>query len=65
MHADIDQIQHLRTLLLQFSDATGLRVNFNKTTMFPINVPADIMDILANDFGCKIETLPFTYLGLP
>jgi hypothetical protein len=65
MLADIDQIQHIKTPLLQFSDATGLRVNFNKTTMVPINVPADTMDILANDFGCKIETLTFTYLGLP
>jgi hypothetical protein len=65
MPADIGQIQHLKTLLLQFSDATGLRVNFNKTTMVPINVPSDILENLANDFGCKIEALPFTYLGLP
>jgi hypothetical protein len=65
MLADIGQIQHLKTLLLQFSDATGLRVNFNKTTMVPINVPSDILENLANDFGCKIEALPFTYLGLP
>jgi hypothetical protein len=65
MPVDIDQIQHLKSLLLQFSDATGLRVNFSKTTMVPINVPANILDTLSNDFGCKIETPPFTYLGLP
>jgi hypothetical protein len=65
MPTDIDQIRHLKSLLLQFSDATGLRVNFNKTTVVPINVPTDTLDDLANDFGCKIEALPFTYLGLP
>jgi hypothetical protein len=63
--ADTDQIQHLKSLLLQFSEATDLRVNFSKTTMVPINVPTDTLDALANDFGCKIEALPFTYLGLP
>jgi hypothetical protein len=33
--------------------------------MVPINVPTNTLDTLANDFGCKIEALPFTYLGLP
>jgi hypothetical protein len=65
MPAEIGQIQHLKTLVLQFSDATSLRVNFNKTTMVPINVPLDTLENLANDFGCKIEALPFTYLGFP
>ena len=33
--------------------------------MIPINVQDDIVAQLAEDFGCQVGTLPFTYLGLP
>ena len=33
--------------------------------MVPINVPLNKMQDLANAFGCQIDSMPFTYLGLP
>jgi hypothetical protein len=64
MLADLNQLLNLKGLL-QFSEATGLRVNYNKTTMVPINVQANILDNLTTTFGCKAEALPFTCLGFP
>jgi hypothetical protein len=51
--------------LNDFVDSTGLRVNFNKSNIYPINVDQGKMEILAQTFGCKIGSYPFTYLGLP
>jgi hypothetical protein len=51
--------------LNSFAASTGLRVNFSKSSILPINVPPEKMAILAGTFGCQIGSLPFTYLGLP
>ena len=55
----------LKALLNTFAESTGLRVNYRKSQMLPINVLAEKMEILSQTFGCSIGTLPFTYLGLP
>ncbi|WVZ85072.1 hypothetical protein U9M48_032030 [Paspalum notatum var. saurae] len=48
-----------------FLASTGLKVNFGKSSIVPINVSQDKMLVLSNTFGCQIGALPFTYLGLP
>jgi hypothetical protein len=40
-------------------------VNFHKTTLVPINIDNEKANELADIFGCKVESLPFTYMGLP
>ena len=45
--------------------STGLRVNFSKSMMIPINVSNERIEILARTFGCSKGSFPFTYLGLP
>jgi hypothetical protein len=65
MEGDTRQLFFLKTLLQNFSESTGLKVNYNKSMMLPINVTEARLDILANTFGCSKGTLPFTYLGLP
>jgi hypothetical protein len=65
MPAGPAQFTTLINLLIQSSDVTGLRVNYNKTTLVPINIPPKNASHLATNFGCKLESLPFTYLGLP
>jgi len=54
----------LKALLNNFETASGLRVNYNKSQILPINVSHDRMQHLANTFGCQVGSLPFTYLGL-
>jgi hypothetical protein len=65
MQADARQLFFLKALLRSFSDLTGLKVNYSKSQIFPINVSQDRMGILCNTLGCKIGSFPFTYLGLP
>lgn len=56
---------NLKGLLRPFSDSTGLHVNFEKSFLVPINISEDRAVHLARTFGCKVGTMPFTYLGLP
>jgi hypothetical protein len=65
MQADARQLFFLKSLLNSFAESTGLRVNYRKSQMIPINVSPDRMQCLASTFGCTVATLPFTYLGLP
>lgn len=65
VEGDVRQLFFLRSLLNSFSMSTGLKVNFGKSMMVPINVSDDKLDILARTFGCSKGSLPFTYLGLP
>jgi len=55
----------LKGLLESFAQSTGLRVNYNKSCLVPLNLSDNKAHLLAGAFGCKIESLPFTYLGLP
>jgi hypothetical protein len=63
--AELDQVLALKKVLNDFSPSTGLKVNFHKSSMVPINVPQDRMQLLAEAFGCQVASLPFTYLGFP
>jgi hypothetical protein len=65
MPMDKGQLLVLKESLHKFSQSTGLKINFGKSHMVPIYVPAEIMEELAADFGCQIAKVPFTYLGLP
>jgi hypothetical protein len=62
---DPKQLFFLKSLLNTFSMSTGLKVNFNKSMIVPINVTQDKLNILAGTLGCSIGSMPFTYLGLP
>lgn len=65
MQADASQLVHLKELLDTFADSTGLRVNYSKSQLIPINLTPQVADSLAQVFGCQLGTMPFTYLGLP
>ena len=64
MQADVVQLAHLKSLQ-SFADSSGLKVNFDKSLMIPINVDEAHFDLLAASLGCTKGSLPFTYLGLP
>jgi len=62
---DVDSIQALKLILDDFSLATGLEINFHKSTFVPMNVPVHIAAAMAAALGCSTATFPQTYLGLP
>ena len=55
----------MKALLNTFADSTGLKVNFSKSILFPINLSEERLQHHAVTFGCSTGSLPFTYLGLP
>ena len=59
------QAAKLKQILEDYATSIGLKINFHKSTIFPINTPGDKCNALANLFGCTQATMPFTYLGLP
>lgn len=65
MEACPRQLSVLKALLNAFADSTGLKVNYSKSMMVPINVSPERMEILTRTFGCQQGSMPFTYFRLP
>jgi hypothetical protein len=65
MPADISQVLIMKKNLQDYEDSTGLKINFHKSSMIPINIPAQSAQSIASLLGCSIASMPFTYLGLP
>lgn len=59
------QLFILKALLNTFAESSGLRVNFSKSMLVPINLTEDKTKHLAATFGCSVGSFTFTYLGLP
>jgi hypothetical protein len=59
-----EQIRHLRCIFLRFEVASGLRINLGKSGIVPIGEIEDV-EGLAQLLGCRVASLPMTYLGLP
>lgn len=55
----------IKALLESYTKATGLKINYSKSQMMPINLSEQKITDLAAAFGCEVGTMPFTYLGLP
>ena len=62
--ADLEQLAHLIWLLMWFESISGLRINLNKSEIISVGSIAEV-DSLALELGCKVGTLPSSYLGLP
>jgi hypothetical protein len=60
-----EQLVAMKNMLMTFQESTGLKVNFSKSSLIPLNMDEDLATRLAATLGCKIGTTPFTYLGLP
>jgi retron-type reverse transcriptase len=65
MQANARQLICLKALLNTFASATGLKVNYGKSIMVPINIAEDKVSIFTNTLQCARGQFPFTYLDLP
>jgi hypothetical protein len=63
--ADPNQLQILKRILEEYTAFTGLKVNYHKSSLVPINMDEQETNCLASHFECAVATMPFTYLGLP
>ena len=60
----MEQILHIWLLLLSFQAVTGLKVNVHKSEMVPMREFVDV-HALVEILGCRVGTLPMSYLGMP
>jgi hypothetical protein len=65
LQAEAPQLICLKAILNTFADSTGLKVNYSKSSLMPINMDGTRLSHFANTILCKTGSLPFTYLGLP
>jgi hypothetical protein len=63
--ADPSQLLYLKHILDAYAQATGLKINYHKSQLMPINIDMENAQALAQILGCQVGTMPFTYLGLP
>ena len=59
-----DQMAILSWLLMWFEAISGLSINLNKSEILPVGRVENV-EVLASELGCKVGSLPSTYLGLP
>jgi hypothetical protein len=65
MEVNSQQLMVLKSILNTFADSTGLKVNYAKSSMYPINISQEKLQHMSATFPCSAGALPFTYLGLP
>ena len=56
---------NLKWLLSCFEQMSGLRINFHKCDLVPINVPEEGAQVFAHILSCKFREFPLQYLGVP
>nr|XP_043616324.1 uncharacterized protein LOC122588274 [Erigeron canadensis] len=60
-----NNLVNISNALRFFYGISGLKINFEKSTVIGVGVHQDNVSHLANYIGCKAEKLPFKYLGIP
>jgi hypothetical protein len=56
--ADVEQLKVFKGILEQYAAFTGLRVNFHKSSLIPINLCQDEAAFLSQEFLCQLGTMP-------
>lgn len=63
--ASSQAVNTLKDILDKFALATGLNINFHKTTFVSINTDTITSQNIVSTFGCDLSSFPQIYLGLP
>jgi hypothetical protein len=59
------EVQVVRGILDFFGGASGLRVNYGKSSIVPIHCSEEALESVALSLPCPVTSMPCTYLGLP
>lgn len=62
--ANFKSIKNLRCIILIMEIATGLKVNWNKSTLSPVGVVSNVERFVAV-LDYDLVPLPISYIGLP
>ncbi|KAK9698345.1 hypothetical protein RND81_08G097500 [Saponaria officinalis] len=64
-YGDLSSATLLLRAFLSFSEASGLRMNVQKSCLYANGVPAQVLQHICSAAGMKLASLPFSYLGVP
>jgi hypothetical protein len=62
---DEAQLLHLKKILQKITLSSGMKMNYHKSCLVPINMDVSKATSLAEALWCVVGSFPFTYLGLP
>ena len=62
--ANSDQMAHLVWILMWFEALSGLRINLSKSEIFLVGEIENAEELVV-ELGCKVGSLPSSYLALP
>jgi hypothetical protein len=65
LKADAIQLTCLKAMLNTFVDSIGIKVNYHKSSMIPINLTEERPSHFSGTLNCQARNFPFTYLVLP
>lgn len=65
VRAEVQDVVNLKMILDNFAAATGLQINYHKSTAVPMHVDDDLLPQLLQILQCQQATFPQVYLGLP
>jgi hypothetical protein len=58
-------IAAIKLLLTGYENMTGLKIDYSKSELIPLNITEHKGISLANIIGYKVGNLPIKYLGVP
>jgi hypothetical protein len=67
LFSDIDptHLQNLRCTLAIFEQISGMRINFHKSELIPLNLEDHQSHQISHMFSCPVGVFPIKYLGVP
>jgi hypothetical protein len=63
--ATTENLWVMKAILRGFEMVSGLKVNFWKSNIMGVNVPHEFMTVASTFLNCRVNSIPFKYLGLP
>jgi mannosylglycoprotein endo-beta-mannosidase len=58
-------IRNLKCIMMWYEQVSGMRINFHKSELVPLNLDPDTAHSLAHILCCPLGSFPLKYLGIP
>jgi hypothetical protein len=62
---DLDKARNMKMILTYFEKMFGMKLNYNKSEMIPMNLLDQEKENFKNIFGYLVRVFPTKYLGIP
>jgi hypothetical protein len=62
---DVKVARNLKWVLTCFEQVSGIKINYEKSELIPINLDQTETDLIKEIMGCVVGVFPIKYLGVP